>query len=227
MPNPQYERLFPLDEEIDMKKRTRFVIVLAVLGLCFVFLYPTLKWYFWTDKDDKALALGSREKIKDYVINMTKTDIDALIASAKKGDSEPVSAKYDPLIKAAKKNLKDLGKERPSAWTASALLAAFPGSSEERARSAMSSILEDSYRSKILGIKNAQANAVKLGLDLSGGMSIIIKADLSAVTGDSGDSSTSAKKEAMNIITLDASRPIEETAEKIWSYFENLPILKS
>ena len=31
----------------------------------------------------------------------------------------------------------------------------------------------------------------------------------------------------MNIITLDASRPIEETAEKIWSYFENLPILKS
>jgi len=38
---------------------------------------------------------------------------------------------------------------------------------------------------------------------------------------------TFAKKEAMNIITLDASRPIEETAEKIWSYFENLPILKS
>ena len=106
-----------------------------------MFLYPTLKWYFWTDKDDKALALGSREKIKDYVINMTKTDIDALIASAKKGDSDPVSAKYDPLIKAAKKNLKDLGKERPSVWTASALLAAFPGSSEERARSAMSSIL--------------------------------------------------------------------------------------
>ena len=93
-----------------MKKRTRFVIVLAVLGLCFVFLYPTLKWYFWTGKDDKALALGSREKIKDYVINMTKTDIDALIASAKKGDTEPVPAKYDPLIKAAKKNLKSLGK---------------------------------------------------------------------------------------------------------------------
>ena len=37
-----------------MKKRTRFVIVLAVLGLCFAFLYPTLKWYFWTDKDDRA-----------------------------------------------------------------------------------------------------------------------------------------------------------------------------
>ena len=182
-----------------MKKRTRFVIVLAVLGLCFVFLYPTLKWYFWTGKDDKALALGSREKIKDYVINMTKTDIDTLIASAKEGDSDPVPVKYDPLINAAKKNLKSLGKEQPSVWTAGALLAAFPENSEEKARSAMSPIMEDSYRSKILGIKNAQANAVKLGLDLAGGMSIIIKADLSAVTGDSGDSSTSAKKEAMNL----------------------------
>lgn len=182
-----------------MRKRTRFVIVLAVLGLCFAFLYPTLKWYFWTDKDDKALALGSREKIKDYVINMTKMDIDALIASAKQGDSEPVPAKYEPLINAAKKNLKSLGKEQPTVWTAGALLAAFPENSEDKARAAMSPILEDSYRSKILSIKNAQANAVKLGLDLSGGMSIIIKADLSAVTGDSGDSSTSAKKEAMNL----------------------------
>ena len=182
-----------------MKKRTRFVIVLAVLGLCFVFLYPTLKWYFWTDKDDKALALGSREKIKDYVMNMTKADIDALIASAKQGNADPVPAKYDPLIKAAKSNLKNLGKPLPSVWTASELLAAFPESSEDKARSAMSPILEDAYRSKILSIKNSQANAVKLGLDLSGGMSIIIKADLSAVTGDSGDSSTSAKKEAMNL----------------------------
>ena len=181
-----------------MRKRTRFVIVLVVVGLCFAFLYPTLKWYFWTGKDDKALALGSREKIKDYVINMTKTDIDALIASAKEGNSEPVSGKYAPLVKAAKKNLKSLGKEQPSVWTAAAVLAAFPESSEEKARAVMSPIMEDAYRSKILSIKNAQANAVKLGLDLSGGMSIIIKADLSAVTGE-GDSTTSAKKEAMKL----------------------------
>ena len=86
-----------------MRKRTRFVIVLAVLGLCFAFLYPTLKWYFWTDKEDKALALGSREKIKDYVINMTKTDIDTLIDAAKKGDTEPVAAKYDPLVKSSRR----------------------------------------------------------------------------------------------------------------------------
>ena len=182
-----------------MKKRTRFVIVLVVLGLCFAFLYPTLKWYFWTGKEDKALALGSREKIKDYVINMTKTDVDALIESAKKGSTDPVSEKYEPLIKAAKKKLKDLDRPVPPVWTAGDLLAAFPESSEAKARSVITPILEDSYRNKILSIKNAQANAVKLGLDLSGGMSIIIKADLSGVTGDGGDAGTSAKKEAMNL----------------------------
>ena len=181
-----------------MRKRTRFVIILAVLGLCFAFLYPTLKWYFWTSKDDKALALGSREKIKDYVINMTKADVDALITAAKNKDTAPVTAKYDPLIKAAKKNLKRLEKPAPSVWTAEALLAAFPESSEDKARAVISPVLEDAYRSKILSIKNAQANAVKLGLDLSGGMSIIIKADLSAVN-ESGDSSASAKKEAMSL----------------------------
>lgn len=182
-----------------MRKRTRFVIVLAVLGLCFAFLYPTLTWYFWTDKADKALALGSREKIKDYVINMTKADVDELIAAAKRGDAAPVQAKYEPLIAAAKKNLKSLGKGQPAVWTADAVLASFPERSEDNARALLSPILEDAYRSKILSIKNAQANAVKLGLDLSGGMSLIIKADLSAVSGSAGDIGTSAKKEAMNL----------------------------
>ena len=192
-----------------MKKRTRFVIILAVLGLCFAFLYPTLKWYFWTGKDDKALALGSREKIKDYVINMTKADVDALIASAKAGSSDPVVEKYEPLIKAAKKNLKELDKPVPAVWTASALLAAFPQSSETKARAAISPIIEDAYRSKILNIKNAQANAVKLGLDLSGGMSIIIKADLSGIE-SGGDTATTAKTEAMNLAIDTISNRIDK-----------------
>ncbi|MGP1454406.1 MAG: protein translocase subunit SecD [Treponema sp.] len=180
-----------------MKKRTRFIIILAVLGLCFVFLYPTLKWYFWTDKEDKALALGSREKIKDYVVNMTRFDVDALIAAAKAGSADPVEAKYAPLIKAAQKNLKMLKKPQPPVWTAAALLAAFPEKSEANTRAVITPLLEEAYRDKILTIKNMQANAVKLGLDLSGGMSIIIKADLSAIGSAAEGDGAAAKKEAM------------------------------
>lgn len=33
--------------------------------------------------------------------------------------------------------------------------------------------------------------------------------------------------ETMKLVTLDASKPIEETAEIIWSYLKNMPILKA
>ena len=48
-----------------MNKRTRFVILLAVLAICFVFLWPSISWYGRTPKEVQALALGSTEKIKD------------------------------------------------------------------------------------------------------------------------------------------------------------------
>ena len=34
-----------------MSKRGRLLLVLAVLGLCFVFLWPTIKWYGLTPKE--------------------------------------------------------------------------------------------------------------------------------------------------------------------------------
>ncbi|EFW38323.1 protein translocase subunit SecD [Treponema phagedenis] len=183
-----------------MKKRTRFIIILAILGLCFVFLHPTLKWYFWTDKAEKALALGSREKIKDYAVNMAAKDVKDLIALAKQGSEDDLSARYAPLIKEAKKNLKLLGKKSPSKWTAVAIVSAFPVKSEKDLPPLIEPIIEKYYRDRILAIKENQANAVKLGLDLSGGMSIIIKADLTAVTkGLSIAEVGQAKKDAMKL----------------------------
>ena len=49
-----------------MNKRTRFVILLAVLAVCFAFLWPSISWYYGTPKEMKALALGSLQSIKDY-----------------------------------------------------------------------------------------------------------------------------------------------------------------
>ena len=69
-------------------------------------------------------------------------------------------------------------------WTASALLHAFSSESD------VQNVLEDNYRNRILSIKKTQSSAVKLGLDLSGGMSIIIKADL--------DAAAASQKEAIS-----------------------------
>ena len=49
-----------------MNKRSRFILILVVLAVCFGFLWPSLKWYALTPKEDKALALSSLENIKDY-----------------------------------------------------------------------------------------------------------------------------------------------------------------
>ncbi len=157
-----------------MSKRSRLALILVVLAVCFAFLWPSIKWYAITPKENQALALGSREKIKDYARNMAVADVNQLIADARANTAGPVDAKYEKLIAESRKNYKAMKKSLPAVWTARDVLAGF--SSEADAFS----FVENDYRERILAIKNTQTSAVKLGLDLSGGMSIIIKADLDA-----------------------------------------------
>lgn len=185
-----------------MSKRAGFIIVLIVIGLCFVFLHPTLKWYFWTDKEDKALALASREKIKDYSENMARSDVDKLVDMAAAGSQEVLHGKYAPLIKEAKRMRKTLNMEQPAQWTAEAVVSSFGLSSKEKFITVAEPILETAYRNTILGTKKYQTNAVKLGLDLSGGMLVIIKADLDAAVSSQGESNETlaeSKKAAMTL----------------------------
>lgn len=177
-----------------MNKRSRFILILVVIGVCFAFLWPTIKWYYITPKEQQALAIGSREKIKDYARNRAVADLRELIEDAKIDSQDKVDAKYDVLVKKATKNFKTLKKPVPKDWTAKTLLSAF--SSEKDALK----IIEDAHRNSILSIKNTQSKAVQLGLDLSGGMSVIIKADLDAAAEfqkDSIDSMSTFRTEAM------------------------------
>jgi protein-export membrane protein, SecD/SecF family/protein-export membrane protein SecD len=177
-----------------MSKRSRLVLVLVVLAVCFAFLWPSVKWYYITPKEDQALALGSREKIKDYARNMAVSDIRALMEAARTDDQTPVDARYAVLVQEARKNYKAMKKDIPAVWTARNLLGAFASESDAL------SVVETSWREHILSIKATQGKAVKLGLDLSGGMSIIIKADLDAAAESQKGSITDPatfKKEAM------------------------------
>ena len=58
-----------------MNKRTRFVILLAVLAVCFAFLWTSISWYYGTPKEVQALALGSLENIKDYATAQASEDV--------------------------------------------------------------------------------------------------------------------------------------------------------
>jgi len=174
-----------------MSKRYRFFIVLATVAVCFAFLYPTLRWYFMVPKEDQALALGSREQIKTYSTRKAQADLKELKELARSSGDVPTRLSF--LTKEAKANYKLAKIPAPEAWNARAVLAAF--ASEREALDAVESV----YRDEVLKTKDLHQSAVQLGLDLSGGMSVVIQANLDSVKEKLGRDLTDADREdAMN-----------------------------
>ena len=212
-----------------MSKRSRFTIILVVIAVCFWFLWPSISWYALTPKDEQNLALGSLEKIKDYTTVKAQEDLNAIVELARENPNAQLDESYDYLLKAAKKNFKktvkaqkELGQtpsEEPAVWTVSEVLNTFDGSYE------ISPIIEGKYRDKILKAKNRYNNSVKLGLDLSGGMNIIVHADLDAALKAQEDSGADVfdesqfKKDAM-------AQAVESLTSRIDKFGLTSPVIR-
>jgi len=156
-----------------MSKRYRFAIIIVIVAVCFVFLWPSLRWYFLVPRDQQARALQSREQIKNYASQTAQTDLQRLITLAQEDGDVPEELSF--LVKQAKKIYKDTKQPSPEKWDARTTLSAF--SSRREALEA----IETKYREDIFALKDLQKNAVQLGLDLSGGLSIVLQADFNAL----------------------------------------------
>ncbi|MDR2185119.1 MAG: protein translocase subunit SecD [Treponema sp.] len=156
-----------------MNKRYRFIIILVTIGVCLAFLSPTLRWYFMVPREDQTLALGSREQIKIYASQTARAKLEILRQAGRNGGDLPAELSF--LIVPAKKSLKKFKKPLPDVWNAEAVLRAIPG------RIDMLEVIESHYRDRIFALKKLQQNAVQLGLDLSGGLSIVLQADMEAL----------------------------------------------
>ena len=157
-----------------MNKRSRFILILVVLAVCFAFLWPSLCWYYRTPNDVQKIALSSLEKIKDESEKKAREEVTSLKAIAKENSAAILDKQYDYVVKAAKKAYKADKKDVPAQMDVAAVLSAFSSATE------LQSVFEKHYRDRYLKAKNYYTNSVKLGLDLSGGMNIIIHADLDA-----------------------------------------------
>jgi len=155
-----------------MKKRYRFIILIIVLGVCFLFLRPSIQWHFFTSRDQKSLAQGTRSYIKEYSEEKAYADLELLFEAARNNDPVPEDLEF--LIPIARKNVRDSKQPLPDTWTAKNVLESF------FSRREITEILENRYRDQIFALKKLQGNAVKLGLDLSGGLSIVLQANLSS-----------------------------------------------
>ncbi|MCL2210923.1 MAG: protein translocase subunit SecD [Treponema sp.] len=150
-----------------MSKRYRFVILLLVLGVCFLFLWPTVRWYFFIPRDQQALALESRQQIRTYSSQAASEDLQRLLDAARTNGDVPEDLEFITSIAKKKyKTLKQAVSDKPSARQ---VLEAF--TSRREAQDAV----EQKYADDIFALKNLQRNAVKLGLDLSGGLSIVLQ----------------------------------------------------
>ena len=169
-----------------MSKRYRFIIILVIIGLCYMFLSPSVRWYFRVPKLDQTRALGSREQIKTYASQAAQTDLDTLITLARNGEDMPPELNF--LTSKAKAIYKNAKQEAPEKWDARTVLSTFASRNEAL------EVIETNYRDKIFALKDLQKNAVQLGLDLSGGLSIVLQADLDALSEKLERSLTDADK---------------------------------
>ncbi|MBP5283644.1 MAG: protein translocase subunit SecD, partial [Treponema sp.] len=201
-----------------MNKKSRFILILAVLAICFGFLWPSLKWYAWTPKEDQALALSSLENIKDYASVKASDDVAALKAAVKADPSQVLAEDQKWLLKAAKSNYKLMGESVPNPMTLRDALASF--STEEELRQ----LIEGRYREKILADKKCYQNSVKLGLDLSGGMNVIVKADLDAVVESQKESGNAVSVETFRSSTM--AQAIETLSSRIDRFGLSSPTIR-
>jgi len=156
-----------------MSKRYRFLILLLVLGVCFLFLWPTVRWYFFIPRDQQALAMESRERIRTYSSEAAGADLNLILDAARSDGNVPANLEY--LVPIARKLYKDFNLPAPDPFNAKAVLEAFSSRRE------VLDTIENKYRDEIFALKDLQKSAVKLGLDLSGGLSIVLQANLDSV----------------------------------------------
>ncbi len=170
-----------------MKKRSRLVIVLVVVLLCGFFLYPTIKWYGFVPQDAKELATGSNVQIKEYSRGQASRDLRALKDLVVQDPSASVPAQFSYLTKAARENYRAMKKPVPRNWTLESLFAGFYNEQN------MFESIETYYRSNLLELKALGGKALQLGLDLRGGMSILLEADVASFEAKKGSSASSAE----------------------------------
>ena len=198
-----------------MNKRTRLLVLLAVIALCFVFLWPSISWYARTPKEVQQLALGSTENIKNYAELKAAEDVRTI----KKLDlTSAITDEYSWLKKEVSKRYKALDKKVPAELTWKDVLSAYDSELD------FMTVFQTRYREEILKAKRWYENSVKLGLDLSGGMNIIVKADLDAALESMGDAVASEnasdfKKEAM-------ANAIENLASRIDKFGLTSPVIR-
>ncbi|MCL2193541.1 MAG: protein translocase subunit SecD, partial [Treponema sp.] len=186
-----------------MRKLYRLAIIVVVMAVCFVFLWPSLNWHFLTPRDQQARAMQSREQIRNYAMLRAEMDFQRLLEAARTGEEVPEDLNF--LIRQARRLNREHRQVAPERWDAHATLSAFPSAWAVR------DAIETRYREEVFSLRSLQRRAVQLGLDLSGGLSIILQADMDDLQERLGRSLTDDdRNDAMERTLVDLNSRIDQ-----------------
>jgi len=126
-------------------------------------------------QDKKDIALGSRDQIRSYAISRASQELDRLNEMASVDGNREIPGEYQFLVRQARTNYRNMGRDIPRRWTVSEVLLSF--GTEDRVFNA----LEAHYRTEIFDLKERSRGILQLGLDLSGGMNVLLRADMESL----------------------------------------------
>ncbi len=219
-----------------MKKRSRLLIVLLVIGVCVAFLWPTLRWYAWTGNEEKIDSLGSRQQIKEIAQKRAAADLEKLISLAAKQRAESgapgeLPAEFGYLVSAAEARIDANKWKAPAKWSPEEILKTFYMGDRtnvvlkrENLDAGLMQAIEKKYRDALLDLKNVHGSSIQLGLDLSGGMSVVIEADLDKLKDLSNTAYSDDQKQAIKNETM--ARIVEELSSRIDKFGLTEPVIR-
>jgi preprotein translocase subunit SecD len=169
-----------------MLKRYRLLLILILIGVALAFLYPTIKWYFLVPEEKRELSYASRNQIKLYA---ERRAADTLRELQGLEPEETLPEEYGFLTEKAKENYRTEGRTVPRVWTVEQLFRGYVSREE------LLLTLEDHFREEIVELKEGAIRRINLGLDLRGGMRVLIRADLEQLEEAGGQALTAAERE--------------------------------
>ena len=172
-----------------MTKRLRLIIILAFVAVAVWFLTPTVRWYLVLTGDQRREANASREQIRVLARQRADADLTRLIELARSDPGDPVPDDLGYLIRAARDRLRVERRDVPRNWSLESLVKVFPTEGETFVA------MEDHHRSELLALKELRSRSIQLGLDLSGGMYVVIEPDLDSLSEQTGASLTAPEEE--------------------------------
>lgn len=163
-----------------MKKTERIIIAVIAIAICVWFLFPTIKWYGFVSAEDKALTNASSLQVKEY----SQGQANSVLQYLQENENAALPKEYSFVLELAKEAQKGKGSNLN---TCKDILEAFS------TQQALVQALEDYYRTYIQDLKDLSGKALQLGLDLKGGMSILLDVDEASLSERLGRQATEAE----------------------------------